>query len=64
MSQQELLIQVVRILDELGIDYMVTGSFASSMQGEPRLTHDVDLVGSLTADECDKLVQAFSSSDD
>ena len=44
MSQQELLRKVIRVLDGAGIEYMVTGSIASSLQGEPRTTHDVDLV--------------------
>ena len=44
MSQQELLKRVVQILTGSGIDYMVTGSVASSLQGEPRSTHDIDLV--------------------
>jgi hypothetical protein len=44
MSQQELLKLVVARLDEVGIEYMLTGSLASSLQGEPRATHDIDLV--------------------
>jgi hypothetical protein len=44
MSQQELLKLVVARLDEAGIEYMLTGSLASSLQGEPRATHDIDLV--------------------
>ncbi len=44
MSQQELLKRVVRVLDEAGVEYMVTGSTASSLLGEPRATHDIDLV--------------------
>ena len=28
----------------LGIEYMVTGSVASILYGEPRLTHDIDMV--------------------
>jgi len=44
MSQQELLAKVVSVLESLGVDYMVTGSLASSIQGEPRSTHDIDLV--------------------
>ena len=47
MSQQELLSRVVRALTAAGVEYMVTGSVASSFQGEPRLTHDIDLVISL-----------------
>jgi len=63
MSQQELLSHVVRILDDLGIDYMVTGSVASSMQGEPRSTHDIDLVVALTESGADKLFDAFPESE-
>ncbi len=44
MSQLELLSKVLRALDEAGCPSMLTGSFASSMQGEPRLSHDIDLV--------------------
>jgi hypothetical protein len=44
MSQQELLKRVIEILDARKIAYMVTGSVTSSLQGEPRSTHDIDLV--------------------
>lgn len=44
MSQQELLRIVIQALTQAGIDYMITGSLASSLQGEPRATHDIDLV--------------------
>ena len=44
MSQQELLKLVIARLDEAGVEYMLTGSLASSLQGEPRATHDIDLV--------------------
>lgn len=44
MSQQSLLKLVVAVLDRIGIDYMITGSIASSLQGEPRATHDLDIV--------------------
>jgi hypothetical protein len=44
MSQQELLKKVIRALDSAGIEYMVSGSIVSSLQGEPRLTHDIDVV--------------------
>ena len=32
------------LLEELGIPHMVTGSFASSVHGEPRMTLDADVV--------------------
>jgi hypothetical protein len=38
VSQQELLTSVAAAIDRVGIQYMVTGSIASSLYGEPRLT--------------------------
>lgn len=61
MSQPELLIRVVDVLDGLGIPYMLTGSVASSIQGEPRSTHDIDLVVALPPKKVDALLQAFQS---
>jgi hypothetical protein len=60
MLQQELLSRVIRCLDDLGIDSMLTGCYASSIQGEPRSTHDIDLVVSLTSDDADNFVEAFT----
>jgi hypothetical protein len=37
-------LQVIDILEELGISYHVGGSFASSIHGVPRQTRDLDLV--------------------
>jgi len=50
---------VVQTLDRLGIDYFVTGSVATSVQGEPRATHDIDLVVSLQENQIAPLVKAF-----
>ena len=44
MSQPELLKLVAERLKAAGIEYMVSGSIASSLQGEPRSTHDLDIV--------------------
>ena len=44
MTQADLLRHVVAILEEARIEYMITGSIASSLQGEPRATHDLDVV--------------------
>lgn len=63
MSQPELLKQVTEVLTGNGIEYMVTGSVASSLQGEARATHDVDLVISLPAHKIYSLVAALSSPD-
>jgi hypothetical protein len=63
MSQQELLKRVVQVLEDLSIEYMVTGSVSSSVQGEPRLTHDVDLVVDLSIDAAKRLCEAFVGDD-
>lgn len=38
---------------------MVTGSVASSLQGEPRATHDIDLVVAMTQHAVGPLIDAF-----
>jgi hypothetical protein len=63
MSQQELLARVVQTLDRLGVEYMVTGSVASSFQGEPRATHDIDLVVALPPAAAAALAAAFPPPD-
>lgn len=63
MLQQELLKKVTRILDEIKIQYMATGSLVSSLQGEPRSTHDVDFVVDIRKSQIKKLIEAFPSSD-
>ncbi len=63
MSQQELLKRIIQILDSLKIEYMVTGSVTSSLQGEPRSTHDIDLVVDLTEDSANRLHGMLPPSD-
>jgi hypothetical protein len=63
MSQQELLKRVVRVLDAARVEYMVTGSVVSSLQGEPRSTHDVDVVVANPASAARLLVAAFPPPD-
>lgn len=59
MSQSQLLSLVVSVLERLGVEYMITGSIASSLQGEPRATHDIDMVVSLHDRDIDSLAAAF-----
>lgn len=61
MSQQELLKYVADALERAGIDYMVTGSIVSSLQGEPRLTHDIDILVAIRRDQIPQLEEAFPS---
>ncbi|CAN5627190.1 hypothetical protein BH23GEM9_BH23GEM9_05120 [soil metagenome] len=59
MTPFETLRFVVGVLDTLNIEYMVTGSVASSLQGEPRATHDLDVVVALQAQDASALLQRF-----
>ena len=59
MSQQELLAKVVQTLEQMGIEYMAIGSIVSSMQGEPRATHDIDIVVNLPRSKAFALAGAF-----
>ncbi len=59
MSQQELVKQIVDAFDALRAPYMLTGSQVSSLQGEPRSTHDVDVVAMLQAVHIKPLIEWF-----
>ncbi len=63
MSQRELLGKLARTLGDAGIDYMVTGAIASSLQGAPRTTHDIDVVVTMKTDDADTLINAFPPPD-
>jgi len=43
--------RIVAALEQAGIPYMLTGSFASSFHGTPRATQDIDFVIAPTADQ-------------
>lgn len=60
MQDLEPLLVFTEPLESLGLDYFVTGSIASIIYGEPRLTHDIDLVLSLQVRDASRLVQAYS----
>jgi hypothetical protein len=59
LAQQDLLTYTIQALDRAGIDYMVTGSIVSSLQGEPRSTHDLDLVVAVQPEHVLALLSAF-----
>jgi hypothetical protein len=63
MSQQALLARVTGALEGAGIPFMVSGSLASSLQGEPRSTHDIDLVIDVAAADAARLLGALSAPD-
>ncbi|MGE0814218.1 MAG: hypothetical protein AB7O28_17485 [Vicinamibacterales bacterium] len=50
---------MAQVLDACGLRYLVGGSLASSLSGEPRSTLDVDIVVAMTASDVDPLVAAL-----
>lgn len=63
MGPYELLQKLVEVLERLGIPYLVTGSVASMIYGEPRLTNDIDVVAALEERHVPGLMEAFPSAD-
>jgi hypothetical protein len=59
MAEPDPVLLFVRPLNRLEVRYMVTGSVASIAYGQPRLTHDVDVVIELTRPQIGLLVLAF-----
>jgi hypothetical protein len=55
----EVSLEVARILEELGVEYLVGGSFASSLHGHPRSTQDIDFVADLRPEHVTPLVAAL-----
>src|SRR4030043_1536138 len=60
MPQLELLEKIVEVLTQNNIQYMLTGSLVSSLQGIPRSTHDIDIIISIKNIDINKLIEAFS----
>jgi hypothetical protein len=52
-------LSVAQILEACGLRYLVGGSLACSMSGEPRSTLDVDVVVEMTASDIDRLVDGL-----
>ena len=59
MPEPELSLLFVRPPNRAGIRYVVSGSVAAIFYGEPRLTHDVDMVVFLNADDIRRLIEIF-----
>ncbi len=59
MHEPSLFLPFIERFERLEIRYMVTGSIAGILYGEPRVTHDIDLVISAHASASTALEQAF-----
>lgn len=63
MPEPELSLLFLRPLNRLQVRYIVSGSVAAILYGEPRLTHDVDFVVFLRTGDIPRLQEAFASPD-
>lgn len=59
MPEQDEVTRFLRPLDDLRIEYMVTGATAAILYGQPRVTNDIDLVLALADTQVESLVRAF-----
>jgi len=50
-------------INKLGLRYIVTGAVASIIYGEPRLTHDIDVVVELGPENAEKIAESFPPED-
>jgi hypothetical protein len=55
----DLLARITALLDGVGIPYMLTGSFASTLFGAPRATQDIDIVIDPTLGALEKLLHTL-----
>lgn len=63
MGQREILLLISKLLAELKIPYVLTGSFASSYYGIPRATHDIDFAVEIESKDYPKLEDALKKLD-
>jgi Nucleotidyl transferase of unknown function (DUF2204) len=61
MPDPDLIEMFVFPLNEQRIRYLVTGSVAAMLYGEPRVTHDIDLVVFLRSGDLERLAKAYPS---
>lgn len=61
--EAEWVLRFIRPLNQGKFRYLVSGSVAAIMYGEPRLTNDIDVVVFLKEDDCVRIGEAFSGED-
>ena len=63
MPEADLFLLFGRRFNQLGVPYMISGSVAVIVYGEPRLTHDVDLVVEIDAPAISRLAAIFPATE-
>jgi hypothetical protein len=59
VPEPDLIQLFARPLGQISVRYLVSGSVASMLYGEPRLTHDIDFVVFLRAEQAARLPEIF-----
>jgi hypothetical protein len=59
MPEPDLIELFVQPLNRFQIRYLISGSVASMLYGEPRVTHDIDLVVFLRSENVAQLAEAY-----
>ena len=59
MSQFRLLEEIITKLNGNNIQYMLTGSIVSSLQGVPRSTHNIDIIVPISKNDLTKFTRGF-----
>lgn len=60
MNQTEALRAVIKLLNRAQLPYMITGAYAVSYYGEPRATHDLDIVMEISKGDVEKVCGIFN----
>jgi hypothetical protein len=63
VTSRDVFRRVISALEEAGVPYMLTGSFASAFHGAPRATQDIDLVVAPTVDQLRALVRLLPTTE-
>lgn len=61
MSAESMMLAVAAVLEQLGVSYMVVGSFSSNVYGIPRSTHDADFVVQFERVGVDSVMKALGT---
>jgi len=59
MPEPDLIQLFAQPLNQIGVRYLVSGSVAAMLYGEPRVTHDIDFVVFLRSEDVAKLSEIF-----
>ncbi len=61
MQEANPILTFIDLFNKSEIDYMTTGSVASIIYGEPRMTYDIDIVLALHVNDIEKMIQIFDT---